>query len=241
MKNRSTVFFAAVFILLLLSGCGGRGTEPSPPGTGFPAPGPTEGSQTFSSASLNGDSFAGSAMIGHSLMQGLEAYGGLDGPDYYTLSGASVSQLLESEKVSLPSGDKGGLADALEGKSYGRIYLFMGINEISGDVSALKKDYERLLELVRAGSPDADVYVLAVMPVTQVKAAEGTFTLKRIWAYNEMLFELCQERDCRYVDLYACFADENGYLPLALSTDGIHLQAVAYEIIADFLKANTAD
>lgn len=241
MKNRRYIFFAVIALLLLLSGCGEYGSEKTSPGTGSHAPDHSEGAQAFSSEPIHVDSFSNSAMIGHSLMQGLEAYGNLDGPDYYTLSGASVSQLLESTKVSLPSGSKGSLADGLEGKSYERIYLFMGINEISGDLSALKKDYGQLLDLVCAGSPGADVYILAVMPVTQVKAAEGTLTLDRIWAYNDMLQELCQERDCRYVDLYSWFADENGYLPLADSTDGVHLQPKAYQSILDCLNANTTD
>lgn len=185
--------------------------------------------------------FENTAMIGHSLMQGMRGFSGLDAPDYYTLTGASVSQLLSSNEVVLPSNATGRLSTALSGKTYDRVYLFMGINEIAGEMDTLKSDYQRLIDLVRQSSPDADIYVLAVLPVTQRKASGGTFTLSRITAYNEMLLELCGEQECYYVDLYECFAGDDGYLPSSASTDGVHLEEEQYTILADYLKTHTVE
>lgn len=190
---------------------------------------------------VDDDWFSDTAMIGHSLMRGMEGYSGLDTPDYYTLSGSSVSQLLSSSEVELPGGGQGKLSTALGEQSYERVYLFMGVNEICGDLSTLKADYQQLLDLVRETSPEASIYVLAVTPVTRNKAAGGTFTLERISAYNEMLLDLCGEQECWYVDTYECFAGEDGYLPSGASSDGIHLKKEQYPVLRDYLKSHTVD
>lgn len=229
-----------ISLLLPVSGC--SEAEPGAPGTEDPAP---PASLSYDqpvpeSDAVDDDWFSNTAMIGHSLMQGMQGYSGLNTPDYYTLNGAMASQLLTSNEIKLPSGATGTLSGGLSGKTYENVYLFVGINEISGDLTVLKNDYLRLIELVRSNSPDASIYVLAVLPVTERKASGGVFTLNRITAYNDMLLELCGEEECWYIDLYDCFADENGYLPSSASFDGIHLEAEQYIVLADYLKTHTA-
>lgn len=229
-------------LLLPLAGCGEREpAEPSFMEKEIPVYFVDEGPLVQKSDPVDDDWFADTAMIGHSLMRGIELYSGLETPDYYTLTGGSVSRLLSSREVTLPGGGTGRLADALEGHSYERFYLFMGINEIANNMDTLKSDYEKLVELVRTQVPEAPVYVLAVIPVTQSKASGGIFTLERIGAYNKMLLDLCEAQDCWYVDLYECFAGEDGYLPSTASTDGIHLKESEYGILLEYLKTHTKD
>ena len=186
------------------------------------------------------DWFSDTAFIGHSLIQGFAGYGGLSTADYYYLSGASVETLLYSSEVTTPGGT-GRLADALAGREYERVYLMMGINEIAGDPAVLKADYLELIDLVRENNPDAALYVISVLPVTEKKDAGGDFTIDRITRYNDMLMELCAEEECWYVDLYSCFADEGGFLPSSASTDGIHLKQEQYLVMLDYLRTHTAD
>ena len=193
------------------------------------------------SETVDDDWFSNTAMIGHSMMRGVEAYSGLETPDYYTLSGSSVSELLYSDEVSRPDGTQGTLSGALAGKTYERFYLFMGINEVCGDLTELKEDYRQLIELVRSSSPDTPVYVLSVLPVTRSRDGQGTFTLARIERYNAMLLELCGEESCWYVDLSHDFTDDVGYLPSEFSSDGIHLKQEQYVTLVDLLKTHTVD
>lgn len=235
---RTVIRALSLVLCLLLAGC--QAQTPSVPvyasmalpvdSSAAPAPSPTAVDDSW---------FENTAMIGHSLMHGIQLYSGLETPDYYTLTGGSVAQLLSSSEVTLPGGGTGKLAEALEGKTYERFYLFMGINEIANPMNSIKRDYERLVELVLAGAPDAEVYVLAVVPVTRNKADGGLFTLERILDYNEMLKTLCSDYGCHYVDLYECFADEEGYLPSSASTDGIHLKEGQYPVLLEYLKAHT--
>lgn len=193
------------------------------------------------SEAVSDEWFEDTAFIGHSLIQGFSGYSGLTQPDYYYLAGSSVKNLLSSGNVTQPDESQGTLASGLAKQTYQRVYLMMGINEVAGQRASLKADYLELINLVRAYNPDAEIYVLAVLPVSYNKSAAGTFTITRILAYNEMLRELCGEEQCWYVDLYSCFANEDGYLPSAATSDGIHLKAAQYKVMLDYLRTHTAE
>lgn len=229
-----------LFLCLALVGCQAQ-TPSAPVYVSMALPVDSAAATADPPSAVDDSWFENTAMIGHSLMHGMELYSGLETPDYYTLTGGSVSQLLSSNEVTLPGGGTGTLADGLEGTSYGRFYLFMGINEVANPMDSIRQDYERLVDLVLANAPGAEVYVLAVIPVTRRKADGGLFTLERILDYNEMLQEVCSEYGCRYVDLYDCFADEEGYLPSSASTDGVHLKQDQYPVLLEYLKTHTAD
>ena len=246
---RSFLLFLCAAALALLAGCGPQDAVP----TGSAAPAGPAASESVPVIvpkedpvvplrdAVDDEWFANTAMIGHSLMEGMRANSGLDTPDYYTLTGASVSVLLSSGEVHLPDGSYGTLAGGLSGTDYDHVYLFMGINEVSGALDTLQSDYQRLLDLVREKAPHADIYVLAVLPVTEYKAAEGVFTVERITAYNEMLQTLCAQQGCWYVDVYNFYADPNGYLPASASNDGVHLYAGEYPELVRYIKRHTAE
>lgn len=182
--------------------------------------------------------FEDAAFIGHSLIFGLSEYSGLE-TDYYSLSGSSARTIVRSSEVSLPGGKKGTLESGLAAHSYEKIYLMIGINEVCNDLEWLKVDYLNFLELVRKYNPDADIFVLAVAPVTRTKDAGGTFTIKNILKYNDMLRELCAEEGCWYIDTYAAFADGEGFLPSSSSSDGIHLTVGAYKEMLEYVRTHT--
>jgi len=183
--------------------------------------------------------FKNSAIIGHSLIMGLADYSGLKTPDYYYLSGSSSRTILSSSSVTLPNNKVGTLESGLSGKSYERIYLMLGINEVPGIIGALKNDYLNFLKVVRKYNPDAEIFVLAVLPVTRNIDVRGTFTIEKILTYNDMLKEVCAEENCWYVDLYTGFADEEGFLPSAVSSDGIHLHVGVYKNMLDYIRSHT--
>jgi len=185
------------------------------------------------------DWFENSAIIGHSLIMGVAEYSGFNTPDYYYLSGSSARSILASSDVTLPGNKVGTLESGLAGKSYERIYLMLGINEVPGIIGALKNDYLNFLNTVRSYNPNAEIFVLAVLPVTRNIDVRGTFTIEKIRLYNDMLKELCVEESCWYIDLYSGFADEEGFLPSAISSDGIHLHVDVYKTMLDYVRSHT--
>ena len=183
--------------------------------------------------------FEDAAFIGHSLILGLSEYSGLETTDYYSLSGSSARTIVRSSEVSHPDGGKGTLESGLAKHSYEKIYLMLGINEVCNDLEWLKVDYLNFLALVRKYNPNADIFVLAVAPVTRTKDAGGTFTIANILKYNDMLQELCKEENCWYIDTYTAFADGEGFLPSSSSPDGIHLTVSAYKEMLEYVRTHT--
>lgn len=78
--------------------------------------------------------------------------------------------------------------------------------------------------------------------MTPKKKSDSTpFNKENAVRLNAAMLELCQEKECYYLDLYSFFADEDGYLPAKNSTDGVHFTASQYPLIADYLKSHTVD
>ena len=56
--------------------------------------------------------------------------------------------------------------------------------------------------------------------------------------YNRLLLQMCEERGLYFINHYEIFADENGYLAAADSTDGIHLGVKSSRAWADYLRTH---
>ena len=76
--------------------------------------------------------------------------------------------------------------------------------------------------------------------MSAAKSAQGTFTMERVLAYNEKLLELAQEREMWYLDLVEALADDTGYLPANVTTDGVHFTAEEYAVWLEYLRTHYA-
>ena len=261
---------AAVLLALLLCACGSAPAaptpepQPTPVQTAAPTPVPTP--ETKQAAidlqpvtevtevpeapftpeleereAMEDSFFDDSAFVGNSLVQGLEMFGGLGSGDFYAVTSTSVVNIDLNKEAHLAAGGKGTLLEALFEKQYGKIYILLGINEISFEPGYFSELYGEMLDKIAENEPDAEIYIMSLTPVTEKKSGEGyLFSAERIAQYNEKLYALAQDRGCRYVDLVEALADESGFLPAAESTDGIHLKQDKYPVWADYLRTHYA-
>ena len=58
---------------------------------------------------------------------------------------------------------------------------------------------------------------------------------EKIREVNKMIKKVAAERDVPYIDIYSIY-EEEGQLPMTLSTDGQHLKPEAYERWAQILS-----
>lgn len=185
--------------------------------------------------------FDDTAFVGNSLVRGLELYGGMKGGDFRAVTSTTVVNIDMNRTVDLKDGTKGTLLQKLFEKQYGKIYILLGINEISFEPEYFAELYSEMLDKIAENEPDAEIYIMSLTPVTEKKSGEGyLFSAERIAQYNEKLYALAQDRGCRYVDLVEALADESGFLPAAESTDGIHLKQDKYPVWADYLRTHYA-
>lgn len=187
--------------------------------------------------------FDGSAVIGHSLMEGFEMFSKVDADiHYFTATSMSAGAALTSKKFSLPNGGTGTLADGLKQKEFSKIYIMLGVNEITTSKDKLKQNMAAVIQLVRDSQPEGiPIYVLNLTPSTKERSDSTPFNQTNIKRLNEALAELCEEQECYLVDLWFCFADENGYLPAEKSTDGVHFKAAQYRVMADYILCHTVE
>ena len=166
--------------------------------------------------------FADAAMLGNSLVDGMMLCSGLKvayyGGTSKTVFNNRLNELLQ--------------------KQYGKVYIQFGINEVGGSKENFINGYRKIIQRIQEAMPEADIYVMAITPVTQKRDAEGMFTMRRIGEFNEALYELAKETGCWYLDTCTLLCDDSGYLPQAYGGwDGSpHLAVEGYQAWADVIR-----
>ena len=203
-------------------------TTPSPddpPATDAPR---TPGSTAPVAERVDDDWFSDAAFLGNSLVDGFRLFSGLTTCDVFAATSMTV----------MGSGD---LIRQMNAKQYGKVYVLLGINEIGYDPDYFKTQYANMLDTIIAGQPDADIYVMGLTPVSEHKSTtDSTFTMDRVRAYNDRLLSLAIEKGCYYIDLCEALANESGYLPADVTTDGVHFSASHYQVWLEYLRTHHA-
>ena len=127
-----------------------------------------------------------------------------------------------------------GLLDRLDEITSGkpaRIFLLIGTNDLAGAVpeAQVLRNYRKILERLRAETPQTQVNVLALFPVNPSMSAHATQSNATINSVNRQLKELVAEfPGVRFLDLTSHLTNQAGELRPELSVDGIHLNVDGY-------------
>ncbi len=209
-------------------------TPPLPTASDVPSPTPGEtpvpntGSTAPVGDRVDDEWFSDAAFLGNSLVDGFRLFSGLTTCDVFAATSMTVM-------------GSGSLISQMNAKQYGKVYVLLGINEIGYDPDYFKTQYSNMLDTIIAGQPDADIYVMGLTPVSEHKSTtDSTFTMDRVRKYNEKLLELAIEKGCYYLDLCEALADETGYLPASVTTDGVHFAASHYQVWLEYLRTHHA-
>ena len=186
------------------------------------------------------DWFADAAFVGDSLTDGLLLYSGIRGAENLSYKGLTV-QSVRTDKVIRVDGAKYTPLEALSQKTYGKVYILLGINELGWYNDQRFYDcYAQLVDLVREAQPNAQIYLQTLLPVTAEKSENHEWLKnEKIAVYNSLIAQLVEEKEVYLVDAHAALVDENGVLPAEESTDGVHLTRSGYEVWADYLRKHT--
>lgn len=207
------------------------------------------GEETKVSSRLVGESeavdlsyFDDAVFIGDSRMEGFKLYAGLGNASYLTSVGATVDTVATKATERLSSGAKVSIMDALAQKSFTKVYLMLGMNELGWVYPDLfAEHYGALIDQIRQIQPNAVIYIESILPVTQAKDDEGYYVNNdRINQYNELLMELAEEKEVWYLDVSEVVEDESGKLPADISFDGVHLKPEGCKTWLTYLTTHTA-
>lgn len=133
-------------------------------------------------------------------------------------------------------GGQSGLERVISYKPY-RVYMMLGMNEIpyrsSKDVAA---GYRDLIRTIQAESPDTEIVLLAVSPVTKEECGrrEGFGQIPEL---NRRLKKLAKEKHMKYYDYTGFLKDAEGYLSTKYAVaDGVHWNAAGYEMFGKVMS-----
>ena len=164
------------------------------------------------------------------------------------LMGDSISlwfpnELLPSDRSWLNQGISGetsaGLLNRLEVVDKTKpevIFVMIGINDLIGGVKdeTILANQQLIISYLRQVHPKAKIVVQSILPHGGEKVTwEGRDRLlaipnSRIQELNHRLRAIARKEGVIYIDLYPLFADDEGNLKRALSTDGLHLSHQGY-------------
>lgn len=132
-------------------------------------------------------------------------------------------------------GGKSGLSRVISYKPY-RIYMMLGINELHFRRADLMiTQYENLLRAIKRASPQTDIVLLAVSPVTKAERAKRP-GFGQIPDFNKKLKWLAGKTGCRYYDYTAFLKNSDGFLTAKYSAgDGYHWNTAGYNRFAQII------
>ena len=182
--------------------------------------------------------FENTAFLGDSRTQGFQLYSGLKTGTYYTAVGATVESVF-TKKVDTEAG-KMPLLDAMAKQEFDKIYVMLGVNELGWNCTEIyHNQYAKLIDRLREDHPDSLVVLQTLIPVSAKQEAKKSYVNNtRIAAYNEVIRQLAEEKQCPYVDVAAAMTDEQGCLRSDWTSDGVHLNTKGCKAWLEYLRTH---
>ena len=135
---------------------------------------------------------------------------------------------------------KENIATALQEQQFKKVYIMIGINDMGvGDLDYFVNHYTDMLQKIREWQPNAIVYIMSIMNVSEERDAKGDYiNNEAIRERNEKLQGFADGQNIFYLDINSAVCDENGYLIADYTFDGVHLYAQYVPLWTDYLKAH---
>ena len=184
----------------------------------------SDSSGQFSFVEVSQDYFDDALLIGDSRVTGIQFYSGWDNITYYAESGMTIYRMFDC-KAAKEDGRTLTIEEALQERSFGKIYLEIGINEMgTGTVDSFMEAYEDAVNHLRKLQPEAIIYVCGIMYVKQARSeSDPIFNNPNIQARNDRISQLADGEHIFYLDINEVMADETGSLNPDYTWDEVHL------------------
>lgn len=181
--------------------------------------------------------FSDALFIGDSRTEGLSIYKKFDGAVYFCNSSYGVYNGFDRQ-VDVPDIGVITLRDLLMSRKFAKIYISLGINNLSADFEAHKKRYKEFIDKVMEYQNDAIIILLANMHVTIDQNHDEYINNYSIAKVNAFMNGFADNKKIFYLDVNPCYDDEYGFLPKELCYDGCHVYIKHYDRYIDFLLSH---
>ena len=182
--------------------------------------------------------------IGHSQVVAMGMYFHFTGTDYLAEVGFKAPDMLVHKAFHRSNGRYGSLRRLLENTSYGKVFVMLGINDVSdrkNRIEEFKAPMRQILDIVKETQPNAKLYLISLAPVGRSASYKVIYNPEVTALYCGAVKDLSREYDAEYIDFYRLLCDDEGYMYDEYAVnDGIHIVPKAYEILEEYLKRHTA-
>lgn len=182
------------------------------------------------------DYFSDALFIGDSRTVGMQQSGLLPNATYYAKIGIGIGSIL-SQRIVSDGGSMISVEEALGRHSFGKVYVMIGINDMSrGDVSWFTEQYQEILDVIQRTQPNAVIYIQGNIPMSyRIQDFSGALNNANLEQRNEASRGLADGQDIFYLDIENIYADANGHLDTAYSSDGLHIGTKYYPRWVEYL------
>lgn len=219
-----------IIIVASIKGCNGANDNQNPEITVSPTP------TMSSSRQIDAEFYADSCFIGNSFIKNLEEEDIIEGADYICEDKLDVSDALTDE----PENSSVVYINELNtNKNYKKIFMAFGAEEIGWeDNDEFISEYKKVIDKAKKYQPDAEIYLLSVIPVSKDAEGELDYTNDDIKKLNKEIKELAKTKDVVYCDIFNTLSNSKGYLSESASEDGINLDRSYYEKSFVYIQKN---
>ncbi len=107
-----------------------------------------------------------------------------------------------------------------------RIFISVGTNDIVQNIGKEQTlhNLRECLQIINDASPGTGIYLMSPLPVWKNKTSINA----AIHDYNNEYRHLCDEEHIQFVNVFDILSDEEGYLQLKYTGDGVHLNGYGY-------------
>ena len=184
------------------------------------------------------DYFNDALFIGDSRTVGLKKYSilpSLTEADFFAHTGLSAAAVFSVTNRELKENIT--LEEKLSSGTYGKIYIMLGVNEITGYLEENLKEFKKLIKTVKKYQPKAIIFIQSNIHVGKEYSESAVERSNaRLEEYNQMLSALADNKRVFYLNINEVYDDEEGNLSEEFTSDNLHLDGGYHEPWVEYLK-----
>ena len=118
--------------------------------------------------------------------------------------------------------------------------ITLGINGVAlWDEAEFKDAYVRLINVIRAASPDTVILTQSILPISPEYANWGMFTNALITEANSWILEVSEQCGVHYLDTYSALVGDDGNIrPEYVQIDGLHIRPEGLEAALSYIRTH---
>ena len=184
--------------------------------------------------------FSDALVIGDSRIVGLQLYGGDAMKDAVWFAATSMGVYNYSKTtVEVEGLGKVGLEELLAKKTFTKIYVCLGINQIGYGMEDHEAKFDAFIKMLRQTCPQAIVILVSNLHVAKSRSdTDASVNNPRINELNTWLSRQQNGSSIFYIECNQLFDDASGAMGAEYTSDRTHLYAKYYPQWSEYLAAN---